>query len=275
MGALLGLLQGLTEFLPVSSSGHLVAAQDLLGLPQQGVALQLTVHMATLLAVLLVYRGTVRELALGVWQAARGQEADAFGVPRAGPVGDPVHYLVLLVMGTVPAAVAGLALAPLIREAFASPGVVPVGWGVTGVVLFSLRERVVGRNEGVRTPWRATLIGLAQAVAILPGVSRSGLTVAAAIWLGIRKSEAARFSFLLAVPLILGAGMVGGMESLGQGGFDLDLVPTYGLAFLAALGSGVLAIRLFLRVLMAQRFHRFAYYCWAISLAYGLSLLQG
>lgn len=247
---LLGVVQGLTEFLPVSSSGHLVLAEALLGLDLPGVVFEVTVHLATLCAVLWVYRKRVAALATGL---RRGDPAS-------------LRYLLLLLLASVPAGIAGVGGRELFEGAFDRPSLAAALLLFTGALVWTVKRSGPRAERSRPDPPDALGIGVAQAVAILPGVSRSGATVAAGTWLGVEVVRMAEFSFLLSVPAIGGAALlqVGELDSasavLGTG----PLVA----GFAAALLSGVAAIRIFVRMLERRTFHRFAYYCWFVGLAY-------
>lgn len=242
-GLVLGVLQGLTEFLPVSSSGHLVVAEGLLGLHSPGVAVEVMLHLATLLAVVIVYRVALLRLAGGLWR----RESDASA------------QIIFLVAASVPAAVIGLAFRDALTSAFDSYLLVGVDFLVTGVLLISTRW-IRPRPERTITLGTALLVGLAQAVAILPGISRSGTTIAAALWRGVPAWRAAEFSFLMAVVVIAGSGV---LEARHLGALPI----TAGLvtAFVSALVSGVFAIRSLLWLLRVRRFHHFAPYLFAMG----------
>lgn len=256
--ALLGVVQGLTEFFPVSSSGHLVLAQSLLGVQPPGVAFEAVVHVATLVAVVWVYRARVVELGIGV----------------AGGDRDALRYVGLLALASVPAAVVGLAGREFFEAAFERPVLAAALLLVSGLFAWSLRWTGPEAHEEAPGVGQAVWVGTVQALAILPGISRSGSTVAAGVWSGVRPVRMAEFSFLLSVPAIAGAGLLEA-EAVGRaastGGVAL------GVGFVAALVSGVLAIRLFVRALELGAFHRFGYYCWAVGGAYllGAWLLPG
>ncbi|MEE8191750.1 MAG: undecaprenyl-diphosphate phosphatase [Gemmatimonadales bacterium] len=246
-GLLLGVVQGLTEFLPVSSSGHLVVAEAAVGLTTPGVVVEVALHVATLLAVVIVYRTRL-------WQLTR----DAlFGSSSAW------RYIGLLLLGSIPAALIGFFLADFFERAFESLLLVGVDFVVTGLILWSTRwiRPSASRQEPSRSG--AFGIGVAQALAILPGISRSGATVAAGLWQRVDAVRAAEFSFLLAIPAIIGAAVLqvphlaAGTESVGLG--------PLALSFAAALASGVWAIRFLVALLRKGAFHRFAPYCWAIG----------
>lgn len=253
----LGLVQGATEFLPVSSSGHLVMGQAILGIQVTGVTFEVAVHVATLVSILLVYRKRVAELARG---ALRG-EAPAW------------RYLGLLVLATVPAAAIGLGFGDALEALFEDAWVAGVALLVTGSFLWTARG-ALGRNPSGRPGVReALLMGVAQAFALVPGISRSGATVVMGLWLGVDAEEAAAFSFLMAVPAILGAAVLelpnlaGGGGGPGTGALLLGSV-------VAAL-TGVLAIMTFVAMLKKRSFHAFGPYCWAAGSAFLLYLFLG
>ena len=269
----LGLVQGITEFLPISSSGHLVLAQALLGVEKSGITFEVALHLATAAAVAVYYRkrlwGMLISLRLVFSPRARGPEAKA----DEKYVVDLEHLRLLwyVALGTVPAAAVGSLFKDFFEEFFYSPHLVCVLLLVTGGVLMS--TRLVASSSGRRLVWStALLIGVAQAAAILPGISRSGATIAVGLLLGLKAEKAAEFSFLLALPAILGAALLEFIELLGTGlpGSLNPLVIFPGSV--SALLFGYLAIVFLLKVLLAGRFDRFAYYCWAVGLT-GLILL--
>lgn len=238
---LLGLVQGLTEFLPVSSSGHLVLAEAALGVNLPGVLVEVTLHVATLLAVCIVYARRLRDIVMRAeWRT----------------VG-------LLVLATIPAVAVGLGLKDAIERAFDSTMVVAVDLLVTGAVLWSTRwVRPAARAQP--TAPGALGIGVAQAFAILPGISRSGSTVAAGVWHGVDPVRAAEFSFLMAIPAIAGAAVLQVPDLLEGGGAAIPWGPL-AAGFVAALVAGVWAIRWLVRLLARGQFWRFAPYCWVVG----------
>ncbi|MXW18898.1 MAG: undecaprenyl-diphosphate phosphatase, partial [Gemmatimonadetes bacterium] len=191
-GVLLGFLQGATEFLPVSSSGHLVMGQTLLGLQVPGMAFEVALHFATLLSVVLVYRARIGALLTGVARRDRTQ----------------MRYLGLLALASVPAAIAGIGFGDFFASLFDSPGVTGMALLVTGCVVWTARSALARRPTGKPGTGAALVMGLAQAAAIVPGISRSGATVVAALWRGVDPREAAAFSFLMSVPAVGGAALL-------------------------------------------------------------------
>jgi undecaprenyl-diphosphatase len=253
-GILLGLVQGVTEFLPVSSDGHLVLVGSLAGVTTPGVFVEVALHVATLGAVLVVYGRRLAAIALG---AARGRAAD-------------LRSVALLALGTAPAAVIGLLFKPLLERTFDSLWFAGAGFLFTGTLLWTTRRARLddggtreGEERSAPSPVAAVVIGVAQALAILPGVSRSGSTVSVALWARVRPIDAAEFSFLLAVPAIAGAAVLEAPEaaaSVGAAGIA-PLIVSCAVAF----ASGLWAIRFLLTVLQRGRFHVFAPYCWGVG----------
>lgn len=258
----LGVVQGLTEFLPVSSSGHLALFRRLLGLPQAGLTFEVMVHLGTLVAVLVALREDWLPIVTGLFSPPGRRES--------------LRKLGLLALATVPVGVVGLALKSLVEGAFASVAAVGGALLVTGAVLWGA-ERLAARAgtgkalDGIG-PVDALLVGCAQAAAILPGVSRSGMTIGAALARGVERGAAARFAFLLSIPAILGATLVE-LPGLLEAGAAVG-VPVLAGAATAAL-SGYVAIRFFLRFLRERSLRVFVYYTWAAGLLALLSHFLG
>lgn len=248
---ILGIVQGATEFLPVSSSGHLVIAQELLAVRIDGVAFEVAVHVATLVSILMVYRTRVVDLVRGMVAGER----EAF------------EYAGLIVVATIPAGLLGVFAKDSIEALFDNPYAPGVALLVTGVVLWSSRA-ALERGTADRPTWVAALaIGVAQAFALVPGISRSGSTVVAAMWLGLEAREAAAFSFLMAVPAIAGAAVLQLPDLVGAGPVGLSPAVLL-IGSVAAAVTGVLAIRTFVAMLARRSFHFFAPYCWIVGVAY-------
>ena len=247
----LGFVQGATEFLPVSSSGHLVMTQALLGITIPGLTFEIAAHVATLVSILIVYRSRVFELIRGAVKADR----------------EALQYISLIVVATVPAGLLGVLAKDRIEALFDNPYAPGVALLVTGGILWSSRW-ALDRGNKKHPTWRAAgLIGIAQAFALIPGISRSGSTVVAAMWLGLNAREAAAFSFLMAIPAVGGAAVLQflDLETAGAAGLPVSIL--VGGSVMAGI-TGVLAIRTFVVILARRSFHYFAPYCWVAGLAY-------
>ncbi len=248
----LGLLQGLTEFLPVSSSGHLVMLQGLLGFKENPVAFDLLLHLATLGAVFLYFRKDLWCLTLSLFPpySERVEERRLVG---------------WILIATVLTAAIGLSLKHQVEALFSTPRWVAGALLYTGLLLFVgdwvESGRVRSEDAG---PWRSLMVGLFQGVAVFPGVSRSGSTVVAGILTGMSREEAGRFSFLLAVPAILGAAV---LEAPHISSIPSKLFVPYLSGMVVAFVVGYAAIAVFLKAIKTRSLKWFGLYCWAVALA--------
>ncbi|QLF94792.1 undecaprenyl-diphosphate phosphatase [Pseudomonas sp. ABC1] len=234
---ILSLIQGITEFLPVSSSAHLILPSQLLGWPDQGQAFDVAVHVGTLLAVIMAFRHELHATTRGWFRHVLQGQASAEG--RLGWA---------IIIGTLPAALAGLMFEDYIEQYTRSMLVIAVTTILFGLVLWWADTRSPRSDELDRMTWRkALLIGLAQMLALIPGTSRSGITLTAALMLGFNRQAAARFSFLLSIPLILAAGGLKTLELVESGSSAQwgDMLIGAALSFVSAL----LCIKLFLAAL--------------------------
>ncbi len=252
----LGILQGLGEFLPISSSGHLIVVPWLFGWPDSGLSFDVALHLGTLVAVAAAFwRDWVRLLA-----------AFFRALPQGRVLADPdSRVLVYLALATIPGALAGLLLEKWAESAFRAPGLVAAMMVVLGVILwFADRRanRIPGDDDRHVSLRDALVIGFAQALAIVPGTSRSGATISAALFLGHRREEAARFCFLLALPITAGAALVKVPHLFRAGGETGPVL--VGMA--AAAVSGFLAIRLLLSYVRRRTYTPFVLYRFAFAL---------
>jgi undecaprenyl-diphosphatase len=258
--ALLGVVQGLTEFLPISSTAHLRIAPELLGQPDPGAAFSAVIQLGTLLAVLMFF---ARELFVDIPRAVLFERDSAHA--RL-----PLH----LVIGTVPIVVLGLTLEDFIVGDARSLYVVAGALIVVGVAMYVIDRRARGqRGMDVLTATDALLVGMAQSLALIPGVSRSGSTILAALLLGFRRPDAARFSFLIGIPAIAGAGVYEIGAALSELGGDAWLPLVIGTTTSAI--SGYLAIAWLLRYLQRKSLAPFAFYRVATGIALVLLCLAG
>jgi undecaprenyl-diphosphatase len=253
---ILGIVQGLTEFVPVSSSGHLVLMPWLLGWQKLDLVFDTTVHLGTLAALLVYFRREVWEVSLawlGGWRDRSWKDPAA----RMGW---------LIIVGTMPAAVLGLLFKDGFESLFAQPNLAAAALLVTGLIL-AFSERMSRRQSDMAavTVAMALLIGLAQVAAMVPGISRSGATIAAGLALGLTRPASARYSFLLAMPIIAFAGM----SQLVEVALDGDQSTNWmmlSMGFLTAAVSGYLCIKLLLAYLQRGTLYVFAVYCWLMGL---------
>jgi undecaprenyl-diphosphatase len=249
----LGILQGATEFLPISSSGHLVLVPWLLNWEEPLLLFDVAVHLGTLLAVLVFFRRDWLTLARAGITALRHHTTE-----------DPDTRLLLwLALGTIPAALAGLLFESVFQAAFSDPPLVAAFLLVTALLLFASERRYTAeRTLNDLNARGALFIGLAQAFAIFPGVSRSGSTIAAGIFRGLPRPAAARFSFLLASPIIFGAWLKEILDlSTNQAAIEHNMLLPLIIGFVAAALVGYVCIWFLMRVLQEQRLYGFAMYC--------------
>lgn len=262
---ILGVIQGVTEFLPVSSSGHLVLFENLFHFDPETpemLLFDLILHAATLVAIFVVFRKSITAFAANLL-AWRKYGASPLEVYRRSP---SIHILVLAVFVTGVTGTCGLLLEEYFAAARGQLAVVAAMWLISGTVLLITDRRKKARL-GLRqfSVLAALIIALAQAVAILPGISRSGATICAAILVGLRRRWAVEFSFLIAIPAILGATAVELVKNIGSlRSGSLPLVPTAAGAVAAAL-TGVLALRLLIRTTRTAKLRYYAFYCYFLA----------
>lgn len=248
---ILGIVQGLTEFLPVSSSGHLELAKYLMqddSLAAESLTMTVTLHAATALATLLVFRREVAEILRGLLAFKWNEEA---------------RFSLKIILSMVPAALIGVLLESQIEQLF-DRQILLVGFMliVTGLLLF-LADRAKSSNKKVSFK-DALIIGLAQAIAILPGISRSGATISTSVLLGVDRERAARFSFLMVVPLILGKMVM----DIKDGALSTSSAQTVELlvGFAAAFVTGIAACLWMIRLVKASKLRYFSVYCFAVAI---------
>lgn len=247
---LLGVVQGLTEFLPISSSAHLILVPWLLGWEPEGLSFDVSLHVGTAVAVLAYFRAD--------W-IALGREA-VLGLLHGAPLANRQRRLAwCLVVGVLPAVVAGLLLADLIEERLRSPLVTVITLIVFALVLFHADRRGRRSRDMAAANWGdAVWIGLSQALALIPGVSRSGVTISAGLLRGLDRTAATRFSFLLATPVIVGAGALEAVR-LFEAAEGIDWA-VFGAGTVAAAVTGILCIEYFLRYVRTGGFAPFVIY---------------
>jgi len=247
---LLGLLQGLTEFLPVSSSGHLTIGKEVLGVTTPDLSFEIAVHAATVLSTLVVFRKDIMQLLTGLFKFRMNPETD---------------YIFKIVVSMIPVMIVGLLFKDQVEAVFGS-GLLIVGICLIGTALLLSVSNYTKPKEKELSYKSALIIGIAQAVAVLPGLSRSGSTIATGMMLGVKKDQIAKFSFLMVLVPILGEAfldLVSGDFAASQSGLDpLNL----SLGFLSAFVSGLLACRIMIALVKKTKLLGFAVYCAIIGI---------
>jgi undecaprenyl-diphosphatase len=243
--ALLGIIQGLTEFLPISSSGHLVIGQKVLGISVAGNVFEIVVHLGTLVSVLIVFWADIWQLITSLKSALTQK------------------YIFTIVIGTLPAVIVGFLFKDIISEAFESIKVVAITLLITGLILLTtkyIKTKLKDISVG-----RGLLIGIAQAMAIIPGISRSGMTISLGMYLGITPDKAAKFSFLLGIPAIVGAGLLTGLDLMESSEPTLAWSVLI-VGFISSLLVGWISLKWLLGLVKSGKFHWFGVYCILVGL---------
>ncbi|HHY47371.1 MAG TPA: undecaprenyl-diphosphate phosphatase [Firmicutes bacterium] len=249
---ILGIVQGFTEFLPVSSSGHLVIFRQILHTHEALLFFDVMVHVGTLLAVVFAFREELRAMLVSL-------------VPGRGHP-DERHLVWLVVAASIPTVIIALVLKPLVERAFSSPVAVGAALIVTGFFLF-LGERLARETRTLSdfTFTQAVIAGLFQGLAVFPGISRSGATISSALMMGLKKDHAAGYSFIMSIPVILGAAVLEARDLPAAGIGGGVVLPTI-MAMAAAATSGYIAIRTVYWALRGRRLYGFAVYCWGVGI---------
>jgi undecaprenyl-diphosphatase len=247
---ILGIVQGITEWLPISSSGHLVLFQQLFGITQP-IVFDVMLHLGSLVVVLIFFWKQIRELIIGVFRLDK----------------EKIKLLLFIVLATIPIAVVGLFFGNQIERAFDSLLVVGIGLLFTSLLLFLSKYPKV--KSGKLTWDKTLLIGVSQAIAILPGVSRSGSTISTGMILGIKKEDVARFSFIIFIPAIIGAAIV----ELGNIG-SVENIPAMIIGTLFSIAVGFFSLKLLMNIIQKDRFSWFGIYCLVLGLVViGLAII--
>ena len=261
-GIIIGIVQGLTEFLPVSSSAHLVFIQTLLGV-ESDLAFDVFLHLGTLIAVMWYFRADIYQMLKSWWLSIGDILQGRF---RQGFMNDPYKRLAwYVILATIPVGIVGVLFEDAVDSLFAGALYVPAFFlFVTGTILYLSQRMTSGRiNYDNITAKEALFMGLGQACAILPGLSRSGTTIAAGLTIGLNKEFAAKFSFILSIPAILGA-FVFKLSDLSSA-LTVNFLPIF-VGFIVTIISGYMAIKWMLDLIQNRNLDIFSYYCWVVSL---------
>ena len=258
--AILGVIQGLTEFLPVSSSGHLVLFQEVLTTPGDPLLFDLAVHLGTLLPVLIVFRADLIEMITAPFSG------EAPIMQRTG-----TKLIKLLLLGSIPTAVIGLTFQDQFKALFNSAGPLVFTFAITGALLFATKFAREGMKSAKDMSVAAAVaIGTIQGLAITPGISRSGSTIAAALFLGLNRQFAAKFSFLLSIPAIAGAILL----EVKDADWSAVNIPVMALGAITAAVTGYIALKVLLKLVNSGDFSKFAWYCWFMALVALVTTMQ-
>ncbi|WP_200416477.1 undecaprenyl-diphosphate phosphatase [Virgibacillus salexigens] len=255
---ILGLFQGFTEPIPISSSGHLVILRDLFGLEIKGLSFEILVNFGSLIAVFIVFRKDIARLIRNglrfIVQKDRDEEAK-----------EDFRFILFLVIATIPTGILGLLFEDMISERLS--GVVIVGYTllITGAALWIIRNLQGKKNDGELTIKDALIVGAAQAIALIPGISRSGATIVAAMLVGMKRETAFRFSFLLYIPVSLGITVLKITDIFTDPNFDTLMIP-YAIAFLASIIASYFALKWFANIMAKGNLKYFAFYCFIVGI---------
>ncbi len=273
MSAVLGFVQGVAEFLPISSSGHLTLLQHFFGMPEPDQLFNILLHFATLLAVCVYYLQDVVEM---IVEFFRGIASLFSRQPSHGNPPEARRLVLLVIVGTLPLFVVML-IKDQVEALGSSPVFVSCALLVTGCVLF-LSDRMAGGKKTARnaTMKDVLLVGVAQGCATIPGLSRSGCTISAGMAVGFDRKFAVRYSFLMSLPAVLGATILEVKDVFGaEGGLAEGVLPKYLLGMVIAGVVGYFSIRLVNLLASKGKFGAFAYYCWAAGLIFLILSLMG
>lgn len=244
---ILGVVQGLTEFLPISSSGHLVIFQNLVGFKEVQLAFDTFLHFGTLIPIFIIFRKDI----INILSFKR-----------------ETRYLTLLILiGIIPTGLMGIYLGDFFESIFASVRIVAVMLLITGFILYLVEKVANSRKSLDEMNWfNALIVGIAQGFAIVPGISRSGSTIAASLFQGLNREAAARYSFLVSIPVIFGAGLLQLKDVVSTGLTEEITWGMIGAGTVAAAISGYFAIKYLLKILREGSLIIFSYYCWTVGL---------
>lgn len=260
----LGVIQALTEFLPVSSSGHLVLLQNIFGLTEPELLLNICLHVGTLAAVFVVFYKEIGSILKTFIQIPRLYREHS-GIVNMFKKDQDVRITGLIIFGSIPTGILGLLFHELADRIFSSVQIVGIMLLITGIILWLTRyANYQGKSLGQMKISDALFVGLLQGLAILPGISRAGATISAALFIGIDRELAGRFSFLLCIPAIIGALAI----SL-KGPMAYSSIPLTGIisgSLLAGI-TGYFALKILLRIVRQGNLYYFAPYCWTAGIA--------
>lgn len=253
---LLGLIQGFTEPIPISSSGHLIIAQKLMGMEQRGLSFEILTNTASLIAILYIFRDVIARLIKNGLRYITTKDPECKS---------DFKFIVYIIVGTIPAGIIGVLFKDKIEEVFASIYTVAVALLVTGIALWIIRNLRGVKRDGDLSTKDAIIVGLAQAVALIPGISRSGSTVITSIAVGMKQDTALRYSFMLYIPVSVGGLLMGAPDIISDPEIKVLWMP-YLLAFITTLVVTYFSMRWFMGVMEKGNLKYFAYYCFVVGI---------
>ena len=242
----LGFVQGLTEFLPISSSGHLILFSNFIGVHFEGIVLEIILHCGTLLSLLFFFNKKIYQIGIDIFFNKK------------------IKYLFFLIIGIFPVCVVGLIFKSFIEKIFDNVTFVGIFLLITGLTLlfsnFFKRKKTIKMNF-----FTSLIIGFFQVLALLPGISRSGMTISSAIFLGIKPKEAANFSFLMSIPIIFGSMLISikDIQNFNSNNFELNFLI---ISFFSSFIFGIISLKVLYNLINTKFFHYFGYYCILIGI---------
>jgi undecaprenyl-diphosphatase len=257
----LGILQGITEFLPVSSSGHLVLARSLVGRElETGITFEIVVHFGSFCSIVLYYRKLIAEILADLFTSFTPE-----GVKTGRyKTNANVKFCLFILISMIPAMIVGFTLKDKIEELFLNPFFVSCMLLVTGSLLFS--TKFVKHPQKEVNGVRSLIMGIAQAFAIIPGISRAGSTISIGLFTGMNREEVANFSFLMVLPVLAGA-MLLAMMDLMETGIETAAIISLIAGFFTSFAAGYLSLSYLVKLLKNAKFYYFSFYCWAVGIA--------
>ncbi|WP_090868996.1 undecaprenyl-diphosphate phosphatase [Oceanobacillus limi] len=252
---LLGTIQGITEPIPISSSGHLIILREIFEIDAEGLSFEILVNFGSLIAVLLVYRKDIIRLI---------QNGFRFLVSKDPDAKSDFMFIVFLVIATIPTGVIGLLFEDKIGD-LSRAYTVGITLLITGAALWIIRNLRGNKNDGEISMKDALIVGFAQSAALIPGISRSGATIVAAMLVGMKQETALRFSFLLYIPVSLGLGILSVGDMINDPDMDALMIP-YLLAFMASIIASYFALKWFMGIMARGNLKYFAFYCFIVGI---------
>ncbi|WYV02020.1 undecaprenyl-diphosphate phosphatase [Oceanobacillus sp. FSL H7-0719] len=252
----LGLVQGVTEPIPISSSGHLIIFRHLFGIEAKGLSFEIFVNFASLLAVFIIYKDDIIRLIKNTY---------LFIFKRDQSAKSDFQFVIYLIIATIPVGVVGLLFGDYLGEVLSGTNVVGVTLLITGAAIWMIRNLRGRKLEGQLTTKDAVIVGLAQAVAVTPGISRSGASIISAMLVGMRQDTALRFAFLLYIPVSLGTTILEVPDLVTSPEFQALLIPNL-IAFITAFIATYFALKWFMNIMAKGNLKYFAYYCFVVGL---------